>query len=439
MPPPRVPRLPMLAGFVAGTVGSGTPAEAAAPFPRAPIPHEAMLRATEGSRALDPVPSGRPETEGGSRSSEPATAPGLPGARLPELYRELHPVRDPFLARWQHATAREMSGAGASPWYRDLSVALDVTWRLSELSAQPVVLDTAVRDRALDMAIAGATSGWNTTMYRSMQRRPELAPLQTMIRSAISPSLRIERGHSGGTRVRTDDGTARNQQAAMADINQGPTTGPSPSPRSGPQPSLRTGSAFTLVSVPTSADVRAGSDADSPLSPGMTSWIDVREVGVDAARLQARMSQNPERARFRPQVRWAAMARQGLLPDWAAIADLQGRSNEVGVVRSAVALEHQLARYGLPGWALRAAASRELRDDLEPTLYEERVMVSVRTNLGWYVPQDIDRWPLGHRPGAPGPVLPQLRPGGPTEPVPLASTPAERSGGPTSQALVADR
>jgi hypothetical protein len=343
------------------------------------------------------------------------------------VYRDLHPVRDPFLTRWQQATVREMSGSGASPWYRDVAAHLDVTWRLAELAPNPVTLDTSLRDQALDMAIAGAFSGWNNVWRQTVQRSPDLVPIHTIVQSALTPSLQIRKDNGGTTRVSTDARGAQNQQAAMADINQGPSPGRTGRSSGGP-PLLRTGSALTLVRLPDRSDLALGSQPQSPFSPGLSSWVDLRNVVVDAARVQTRIQQDPERNRFRPQVRWVALARQGLLPNWDVIADLQGNPETALPQRNAVALEHRLGSLGLPAWALRASASQQLRQDLGPEIREERLMVSLRTNLAWYLPQDVDRWPLGQRPLAPGPVLPRVSPTGPDNPRPLAQPPIERNG-----------
>lgn len=357
---------------------------------------------------------------------------------LPQAVSELHPVRDPFLAQWQRHTARSMSGPGASIWYRDLSTRLDVTWRLAELSANPVQLDTAVRDQALDQAIAGATQGWDDAVRRAIRRTPELAPLHTIGRSLFTPTLQVRRGRHGQAQVTTDDRSARTAQAALAEIDQAtPVAG-----GTARSPALRTGSAITLVRIPSSADVRSGADRESPLAPGMLSWVEVRDLpGIDAARVQARVSADPERPRFRPQARWVGVLRKSIHPEVALVADVRGRPDMVTPERQMAAVDVSLSRVGLPAWALRASASRELREDLEPGLIEDRLMVSVRANLGWYLPQDVERWPLGQRPLAPGPVFPELPAAGPTAPMPLVSTPAQRTGGPAepppTQALAA--
>ncbi len=381
---------------------------AAAPFPARPA-ESPLPAATLQVPSPSPLPSASPE---------------------PDVYRELHPVRDPFMSRWQKATAKEMSGPGASPWYRDMAAQLDVTWRLAELAPAPVTLDTTVRDEAFDMVIAGAYSGWNATWRSTMRRSPELVPVQAFIQSALTPGMHVQKGKSGHARVSTDDQNTRNQRAAMADINQGPAAPRTPNtPSAGvSHPSLRTGSALTLIRLPGSSDLDSGAAPDSPFSPGLSGWVDVRDVLVDAARVQTRIQQNPEKNKFKPNIRWVAMARQNLMPTWSVVAELQGAPDVPLPTRNVVALEHSLVGIGLPAWAVRASAMQELRDDLGPDIREERVMVTARTNLAWYLPQDVSRWPLGQRPLAPGPILPELPPTGPGAPQPLARSPAVRTG-----------
>ena len=352
-------------------------------------------------------------------------------AGLPELTRELHSVRDPFVRKWQRATAHSMAGPGASVWYRDMATQLDVRWRLAEMNPTPVHLDNAIRDLALDMSIAGATSGWDAAIRRTLRQSTELTPLHTLARSVFTPSLQVQRARDGSATLKPDSAASLDGRAAMADIDRGTANvGPAVRPTS---PTLRTGSSFTFISIPTSDDVRAGAEADSPVSPGMTSWIDVRDVVFDAARIQARVAQDPTRRRFDPNVRWTALARQEIIPAWAVIADFQGQMANKAVhqrvaVRQGVALEHRLTGFGRSAWAVRTGMARQLRDDLGPDILEDRFTVSLRADLGWYVPQDVDRWPLGHRPGAPGPVLPVLPPTGPGQPEPFIASPAERTG-----------
>ncbi len=353
--------------------------------------------------------------------------PHLRPTPSPMVYRDLHPVRDPILTRWQQATVREMSGSSASPWYREVAAQLDVTWRLAELAPAPPTLDPTLRDQALDMAITGAFSGWNDVWQQTVRGAPELVPIHTILQSALTPSLQIRTDDEGTAQISSDARRSQNQQAAMADINQGPSPGRTGRSGGGP-PLVRTGSALTLVRIPDRSDLDRTGQPRSPFSPGLSSWVDVRNVGVDAARVQTRIQQNPEQSRFRPQVRWVALARQGLLPNWDVIADLQGNPETALPERNAVALEHRLGSFGLPAWALRASALQQSRVDLGPQIREERLMVTLRTNLSWYLPQDVGRWPLGQRPLAPGPVMPRISPAGPENPRPLAQPPIERNG-----------
>ncbi|MBO87043.1 MAG: hypothetical protein CL927_16975 [Deltaproteobacteria bacterium] len=370
----------------------------------------------------DPVPEGWRDS---TSVRAPYTASAARPVPQPATYRDLHVVRDPFLLRWQQATANEMSGIGASPWYRDLSARLDVTWRLAEQAPSPVTIDAAVRDQAFNMVIVGAYSGWSRVWSQTFARAPELVPIQTAIRSALTPSLQIRKDRTGRTRVSSDARNLQNQDAAMADINQGPVASSIPltAPRT---PFVRTGSAMTLIRLPDQSDLDLKTPRNSAVAPELTSWVDVRHVVLDAARVQTRVQQAPDRAKFHPQVRWTALARQGLLPRWDVVAELQSSPRTPLPQRNAIAIEHRLESVGLPAWAVRLAAVQQVREDLGPGTREERVMWTLRNNLAWYLPQDVERWPLGQRPLAPGPTLPPMVPTGPQNPRPLAQSPIKR-------------
>ena len=365
------------------------------------------------------------------------------------LYRELNPVRHPFMSHWHHATVREMSGPSASPWYRDTATALDVRWRLAEVSPTAMHIDRDTRDRAVDMALTGALTGWNATVSHTLRHSPELVPVHAALRSALHPSLHIRSTANGSATVSSDRAGDQNQRTAFAQIQQGAavdTTGAHPTASS--SPSVRTGSAVSLIRIPDRTDIQRAGAPLSPLSPGLSSWVDLRHVVFDAARVQTRITQNPERRRFRPSARWAAAIRQDLMPSWSMLAEVQGTPELLRPARNVVALEHHLARWGKPAWAVRLSAQQEMRPDLvnapfDGSLHgpvEQRLMLNARTNLAWHVPLDPDRWPLGNRPGAPGPLVPSLLPTGPGHPIPLEQSPAERYCAATSDGDgVADR
>lgn len=384
----------------------------AAPFPMPPM----------GAALVTPTPPVSPP---------PAFSPGLP-----DQYRTLAPIRDPFLSIWQRATAVDMAGPSASPYFRELSTRLDVTWRLAELSPQPVQLPTETRDLALDQCIAGATMGWNSAIRQVFQRTPEMAAAHLFLKSTVNPGVKVSKGSSGNRHLAAEDPGTRNQRAAFADIQQGPTTRDIPS---GIRfPTISSGGALTLVNLPGSASLSASENTDSPFSPAIATWIDIRNAGVDAARVQARVGAPRTLQRMRPDIRYAALARKSLTPQWALIVDIQGRPDVPRPLSTGGAIEHRLAWLNHPEWAIRAARTESLRDDLGPDVYEQRLDLTLRTTLAWRLPQDVRHWPLGQRPGAPGPTLPMLPQNGPGPWTPMATTPAERTGaGPAPTVRVA--
>ena len=103
---------------------------------------------------------------------------------------------------------------------------------------------------------------------------------------------------------------------------------------------------------------------------------------------------------------WTIVGRQELYP----------RVSLVGTIRGEVSTSHLNAlpsqgrtalEWRIPNTRWSTGVSRMVRvnDDME---WEVRTMLQLRSHLNWYVPQDIDRWPLGQRPGKRGPIYPSV-------------------------------
>jgi len=352
-------------------------------------------------------------------------AAGSPAAAAPEwgslqVAEELHPVRQPFLTRWQLQTAEAMAGRGAPVWFRDTANDLELRLRLSEWDPEPFTHDPRARDQALTMALAGSTLGWQRALRQVMRSSPEMASAWSAGQSVLSPSVKVRGRPGGGARATVDDPSAGRADLAFAELDQAP---PARGLTQRPTPTFRTGSAFTMIPIPDAGSLQAPRDELSEgLAPTVNSWVQVEHLLLDAARLQARIREAPERPR--PQVQWTAMARQGLSPGWAVIGEARGDHRTLSPSALRVGVETRLPT-DLPP-VMRASATRLAATPATRAPAEDRLDLTLRAALGWRLPHDVRAWPLGQVPGAPGRLPQELPPTGPSRPALLVRTPAER-------------
>lgn len=354
-----------------------------------------------------------------------AASLGPPAAAAPEwssleVAEELHPVRQPFLGRWQVQTAEAMAGPGAPVWFRDTANDLDLRLRLSEWDPEPFPHDTRSRDQALTMALAGSTLGWQRALRQLMRESPEMSSAWAAGQSVLSPSVRVRGRPGGGARATVDEPSAGRADLAFAELDQAPPArGIAPKPT----PSFRSGSAFTMIPIPDAGSLQGAQPAPAErLSPTVNSWVQVEHLLIDAARLQTRLREAPDRPR--PQVQWTAMARQGLTPGWALVGEARGDQRALTPSALRLGVETRLPT-DLP-LVMRASAARLAADRAARAPAEDRIDLSLRAALGWRLPQDVRSWPLGQVPGAPGRPAQELRPTGPVRTAQLVRSPVER-------------
>lgn len=338
----------------------------------------------------------------------------------PPVAPPAHVARDPFLSRWHRATADVVD---ENVWFRDLSTTLDVQWRVEQLGlAQPP--GDALRDRALEQAVAGTYLGWDRAIRQWMQSTDALSALYGVGSALSRPALRVEAGPEGRRLRPPDEAAARNADAARAAIDQGPTAG------GRARPALQLGSALTFVELPRGAE--ALSTAQGPqLRASAQTYVQAWAMGVDAARLEAAVRAAERPLARPPSFAVRAIAREGLGARAALVGEASvepTRPRRSAAVRAAGEL--RLQPQG--SWWLRATVGQAPGAPLAgPVQYAE---LGLRANLGWRAPQHVDRWTLGQQPlSAPHSGL-ALHPESPARPAPPPAVPAVRHADPPGSA-----
>lgn len=314
----------------------------------------------------------------------------------------LHPVRPQPVLTWQRNTRDAMSGPGASIWYRDHSTALDTRWRL-EQAGYLVESSPDDEEQVRRLAFAGALMGLERTVNDALDRSDVLGPARRVFAFVSGPGLTL-RERDGETRVQAASAHAP-AGAMVAAVEQVPSRRP--------DTRLRLGSGLSLVDLD-------GDDYSLGAAPALVArvFIDVRALGLDALHLEL---QDPDLLLETPDdtpLRWQVSARQGLVPGLflLAAATSDPWTGLPARWRAAVELRPPVWR----PWALRLSTSHRLpleNDPADPG--EQRVELTLRADLAWRVPQDVDRWPLGLEPGARGLVLPMIEDSGPNQVQPV--------------------
>lgn len=327
----------------------------------------------------------------------------------------VHPVRpQPGLA-WQRSMAAVMAGPGASPYYRDTATALDVRWRLE---MQGKALLPASRDDATDalnLSLTGAAMGLSRMVQDALARDEILGVASDVVRTAMSPGLVLSRQEEG-FHVELDD-NPRGFQQGRASILEGPR-----SSRRGPPPAtMRVGTGLRLTD--------GGGDLTSDLLddpvPAASAWLGLDHMGLDALLLDLSWSDPWGRSRDARELTWGLAARQAIWNGVSARAELLSEDGLGLPNRGRAGLSYRLKEQR--AWTVRLDGARRFPSQAEDARPPEwRVELSLRANLDWVLPVDIDRWPLGQEVGAPGPKLPAVRRGGPNEVTRLQVAPADR-------------
>ena len=335
-----------------------------------------------------------------------------------QLTYALHPVRTQPIADWQRATAAVMAGPGASTFYRDVAAEMDVRWRLEAAGTTLEPFDEADEMRVLNLSLTGAGIGLQRVLEATVSRSPELRVVHTIARSVASPSLSVQKRDSG-MKVDVDRGT-RMAGPAMADASELPCpyrAPPSPAdarraPRGPPRPPPPT------VRVGTGFDLGETDEETATINPAVSGDLEARNAGVDTLRLESSVTRAPDAA-ISPVETWAIVARQDVLPRVSLHADLRSAAFQALPTRALAGLSW--SPRSDERWYTRVNVIRAFPAPVERLVNGEwRVEVQLRANVGWRLPQDVNRWPLGLEPGARGVVLPSIPDRGPNRAPPLA-------------------
>jgi hypothetical protein len=328
-----------------------------------------------------------------------------------------------------------MAGPSAPVFFREPAARADVALRLSELERRSLPHDPELTRRSLDVALSGATIGLQRSVRETLLRSELLGSTYRLVRGAIAPTVKVERGAGGRSRVKSDDVTAQNDELAFAELDQ---SGPRRSVQEAQSPSLRTGSSFAMFPVPDSRSVAQQSPQNGSLiRPTLNVYAQLSDFGVDGARLQTRITPSLNAPRRAPQVQWAAMARQDLFLSWALVGEARGDRRRVRPTQLRTSLDTRLPTR--QDWVLRLSAARidplaQDRADRSATGsggasttgmpdVEHRVELALRANLRWRLPADVRDPPRGQVVGARGRPVVELPATGPNVPDSFAVRP----------------
>ena len=330
------------------------------------------------------------------------------------LATELHPVHTQPALAWQLAMADAMSGPRASPLFRDTATALDVRWRLVAVGAPVPEPTDALFEAARDLSLTGAALGARQVVDQTLDRSEVLSVAQDVVRGLVRPGLVVQR-QDGHLHAHLDEGV-RAPRAAIASAMELPRPGARPPPA----PTLRIGGGLGLAEGTWSAD---GGWETQPL-PAVHATLSASQVGVDVAQLEALWLAPWDRA-DEVRARWALVVREGLIYNTSLGLEAWSADERPVPARARLSLSWPLP--ARPGWLVRGGVARTWEDS---TLRdgEWRVELALRANLGWHVPVDLRRWPLGQEIDGLGPVFPCVPDRGPNEVAPVVRDPAERVG-----------
>ena len=311
----------------------------------------------------------------------------------------LHPVRQPFLHRWQNNLSVVMAGDNASPLFRNSATNMDAHWRLAANDIETPWLSEEDRLRAIEHAGLGASLALQRSFNQLIARSPEFSTVVRSLRTLAGPSLEIAQ-RNGDVSVRLNEGT-RNQRTSMARLNEPTQRRPPPGGdfRVRPGPSLRLSSGLQVVDV-----VRLDDDGEeyTILRPGLSLSADADRIGPATIRLRTALIQSGQQ----PSLDWRAAVRVNTLPGIALLGELSGDETLPQRLQSGVEwripTDHNLNT--------RLIGSHRVEDG------ERRVMLMLSRPMRWHIPNDLQRWTLGQEIGTPGPA-PILRKA--TKPGPL--------------------
>jgi hypothetical protein len=310
----------------------------------------------------------------------------------------LHPVREPFLHRWQDNVTAVMSGSGASPLFRNTSAQMDAYWRLTANDTTRPWISEEEEQQAMQQAGLGALLALQLSANQIISRSPEFSTIQRGLRTLGGPSLVIEEKREG-VKVSLNEGP-KNQRVAMASIEEPrqPDRSRDILPRQ-PPTRMRLSSGLRVIDITRTAE---SGEEYTILRPGLSLSAEADNLGPVSLRLQTALVQ--ERPR-QPSVDWRAAVRLSTLPGVALVGDIQGDEQLPSRLQTGV-------EWRIPAEVVlttRLMGSYRVEDG------EERLMLQLTRPMRWNIPNDMQRWPLGQELDGRGPEPVLRREVGPGE------------------------
>lgn len=109
----------------------------------------------------------------------------------------LHPVGFDYGVRYQELVEARMGGAHGSPALAPTVAEADVHWRLYAATGEGLPMGVETAERWRDTAVSGSLLALSTLVNETFARDEHLTILQTVLDTAINPSIDIARRPSG--------------------------------------------------------------------------------------------------------------------------------------------------------------------------------------------------------------------------------------------------
>lgn len=337
-------------------------------------------------------------------------------------------MRPTYVERHRELMAARSSGMGANPTYRDPWSRMETHWALLGETQAGLPLSQQEMMAYRDLAFLAASIAGRDLANEVIERSDGLRVARGTLRSLTSPNLEIRQRRSldpdarGSVQVRANAAPSvapGMYQAALNDPNcpldqQGARHGRRPRPQAArPPPMVRFGFGTGLRSAAT-GDIDPTDDGTNPQAVAWSTWFEVRNLGVDAVRLNSDVLaytfiDAPEDASPLNTGAWSLAARERIFDDWSASLNLRGRPGEIGVSRITPGLAWQFLP-GNPAWFLQGTRALSLPAPGSAAQQEEVWMLRLAWTTRWHSPSAPGRWPLGMEADGQGPVWPDPLP-----------------------------
>lgn len=286
-----------------------------------------------------------------------------------------------------------MAGPRASPLYREKAAELDALWRIWGWEGTVPVLDEDERQRILDLAVSGTTTGLTWSMQELFEQDDGIQTATRIVRLFTSPSIQLSgsRDPDAPVRLQLNDGSLGGKEQIARIEQVGPRA------RRRPRgPTFRLGQDLRVVE-------RVTDEGDLFYAPGAVAYVEARRLWAEATRLQNAVLPDEEGVIIHS---WATSSRWRLHPRWTGHLSLAGEGRLPYPDRSRIAVGWTSRTQ--PVWLVQPGLTRRFPRPDRERLPEWRVDVRLQWNLRWRVPSDVDRWPLDHELFAPGRPLPEV-------------------------------